>query len=591
MRKHLLTLTLVLLAVQMGWAQYAARESFEYKQGDSLAAATGISANGWSGSWAFDRDTPGFMSIGTAPLAYGDLNFVIRNIGNHVTVSNPGGWAASRYARPLSQNWPDVAGNTYWTSFIFEAKRTPTGNTYYLVKLFSGSTEVLAIGKGGGGVNYSCGSGWPGGAGDDYSSVACENVPVWLVTKTVMSGNSGSERTYMWIDPDPNAGEPDTNNAAVKRWTPMNDGFNRVLIECGGEDSMKTNWDEIRLGTTWASVSQSLPWKVRESFDYSLDATLDTLIGGYNNGFAGDWDNIEGTLGTIKIADNAFNYSDLNYPVPHTAKHVSGINSGGAWSYQRTGRYLSEKAPDAAGKVYWLTFLMEMRGSWTANSWAGVGLYDSTSEQALFGKGWGSTLYSIGSSADQGRTTSGWDSGPQWVVAKVVMSGDTTEEKLYMWLSPDPNAGEPDTATADGKAIQKLNNGFNRIVYHFGGELPEEVLSVDEIRLGENWTDVSDVYLSVFKEFVSAKNFALEQNYPNPFNPATKISYTLKNAGNVRLTVYDMLGKEVKQLVVGYQNAGTHTVDFNAANLTSGVYLYRLQNGNEFLTKKMILVK
>ncbi len=87
------------------------------------------------------------------------------------------------------------------------------------------------------------------------------------------------------------------------------------------------------------------------------------------------------------------------------------------------------------------------------------------------------------------------------------------------------------------------------------------------------------------------KQFALEQNYPNPFNPSTMISYQLPASSNVSLKVFDMLGKEVATLVNGRQEAGAYTMNFNANQLSSGVYFYRLQAGNFVQTRKMMLVK
>ena len=85
--------------------------------------------------------------------------------------------------------------------------------------------------------------------------------------------------------------------------------------------------------------------------------------------------------------------------------------------------------------------------------------------------------------------------------------------------------------------------------------------------------------------------FALNQNYPNPFNPSTKISFSIVEAVNVELSVYDANGQLITNLVKEMMPAGYHSVDFNAANLSSGVYFYRIQAGTYNSSKKMLLLK
>jgi len=85
--------------------------------------------------------------------------------------------------------------------------------------------------------------------------------------------------------------------------------------------------------------------------------------------------------------------------------------------------------------------------------------------------------------------------------------------------------------------------------------------------------------------------YSLSQNYPNPFNPSTKISFGLSKAGYTSLKIYDALGKEVANLVNSNLQSGSYEVDFNAANLNSGVYFYKLQSDGFIETKKMLLVK
>ena len=100
----------------------------------------------------------------------------------------------------------------------------------------------------------------------------------------------------------------------------------------------------------------------------------------------------------------------------------------------------------------------------------------------------------------------------------------------------------------------------------------------------ENATDVSDDNISVYK-------FNLIQNFPNPFNPSTKISYTIPERGNVSLKVFNLLGSQVAELVNGEIEAGSYDITFNASNLPTGTYFYRLQTSSSVETKKMILLK
>jgi hypothetical protein len=87
------------------------------------------------------------------------------------------------------------------------------------------------------------------------------------------------------------------------------------------------------------------------------------------------------------------------------------------------------------------------------------------------------------------------------------------------------------------------------------------------------------------------KEYALYQNFPNPFNPSTVIKFDIPKNSDVKLIVYDLLGREASELVNRQMNAGRYEISWNAGNLASGVYYYKLSSGSEVFTKKLILVK
>ncbi len=101
----------------------------------------------------------------------------------------------------------------------------------------------------------------------------------------------------------------------------------------------------------------------------------------------------------------------------------------------------------------------------------------------------------------------------------------------------------------------------------------------------------SDGNLATGDESVIPENYELNQNYPNPFNPTTQIQYELPRAGEIDLTLYNMLGMEVMKLDRGIKPAGIHQISFDGSHLPSGIYFYQLRSGNFVKTRKMSLLK
>ncbi len=96
---------------------------------------------------------------------------------------------------------------------------------------------------------------------------------------------------------------------------------------------------------------------------------------------------------------------------------------------------------------------------------------------------------------------------------------------------------------------------------------------------------------SVDDDYQTPASFELLANYPNPFNAQTKIQYSLGKPGMVSITVYDILGREIEEVLNQYQNVGYHSLILNAEGMTSGVYYYRVTSGDNKQTRSMTLIR
>ena len=124
---------------------------------------------------------------------------------------------------------------------------------------------------------------------------------------------------------------------------------------------------------------------------------------------------------------------------------------------------------------------------------------------------------------------------------------------------------------------------FNYATIETGGFVDFDWFRID-------WSELTDVDIEENTNNVP-NDFFLEQNYPNPFNPSTKIKFDLPEESEVKIRVYDMLGREVSTLLEGVKAAGRYTVDFDGTQLSSGVYVYIMNANNRVFTRKMILLR
>ena len=185
--------------------------------------------------------------------------------------------------------------------------------------------------------------------------------------------------------------------------------------------------------------------------------------------------------------------------------------------------------------------------------------------------------------------------GTDWYTnAEFIWSDDFSKfQREFKFANGDLKfaAAGPLTAIADGSI------GMLRITVESTEMLKDQSVSIAKLRWNEAGTQqaVSNVDLDLLITSIETgalpTEFTLGQNYPNPFNPSTTINFALPQSSDVQIVVYDMLGKTVATLVNKNHTAGQHTVNFNASQLSSGIYFYQIKAGSFIETRKMTLIK
>ena len=164
-------------------------------------------------------------------------------------------------------------------------------------------------------------------------------------------------------------------------------------------------------------------------------------------------------------------------------------------------------------------------------------------------------------------------------------------ESLYIFTTsmPATEPSTPELTTNTGPLPDPTDLGIVTLRQGAGDPMAASLI-IDEIMVSTGW---SQIVAGVTKEEGTVPtDFSLSQNYPNPFNPTTQIAFSIPKTGNYTLKVFNILGKEIETLVNNEQiSAGKYSVTFNARNLASGTYVYRLTGNNVNLSQKMLLVK
>jgi hypothetical protein len=185
-------------------------------------------------------------------------------------------------------------------------------------------------------------------------------------------------------------------------------------------------------------------------------------------------------------------------------------------------------------------------------------------------------------------------------------SGDPFTKEQRITIKKSINTAFETTKKRDGDKIKiletKANDGDEKSKYELKtlSTLKQVIKTQKPKNVFEHIKIVSSDIQKIFggtgatkkgKENLIPLVFKLYQNYPNPFNPIAVIKYDIPQNSKVLIKVYDILGREVKQLVDEFKQAGSYTINFDGTNLASGVYFYRIEAGKFIDSKKMVLVK
>jgi len=198
--------------------------------------------------------------------------------------------------------------------------------------------------------------------------------------------------------------------------------------------------------------------------------------------------------------------------------------------------------------------------------------------------GWIGHFYWGGVSSTVPHPAIGYDS---WFWEKIVVNGNS----VSVWVYAD---GEAPTDTASYTfTTNNVTLGTAAPELHIIGATDDDssAVLIDEI-----WYNETPTGMGISEDAPIASSYELGQNYPNPFNPITTLRYDLPENGYVNITIYDMLGRQVKTLINQTQYAGYRSVIWDATNdygkpVSAGIYLYQIQAGEYMQTKKMVLLK
>lgn len=415
----------------------------------------------------------------------------------------------------------------------------------------------------------------------------------------MLDGNSDGEEGGVYTAVI-NTTSEDTDPPEVVSSYPLNNGFNffnediiRVVFnEPLDEDALNTLSFGLESSSTAdpefsvrytelndSGIVQFIPHSplvAVESYDVIIPAGIEDLFGNATEQ--------ESSISFITSGNgivnpryiDSFNTGVTEWWEPQQSGSTSGINTEATGRPHETSGHLSAKGSSGAMRINY-GWDEASGGSYLIRVYRGGGLRFSSDDEMhayVFGDGSGTPMRFVVRDSNNELEASDWIS-VNWVGWQLVR-WEMTNETANAWVNGNGNL--------DGELfIDSIQLSYSPGESSIQGSIIVDELKVAQVELA---TSTEDEIVAEVPQSIS-----LEQNYPNPFNPSTVISYSLPEASQVSLDVYNLTGQLVANIDEGSRNAGTHNINFDAGHLSSGVYIYRLAVNNTVITKKMTLIK
>lgn len=262
---------------------------------------------------------------------------------------------------------------------------------------------------------------------------------------------------------------------------------------------------------------------------------------------------------------------------PQQSGSTSGIDTEATGRFHETDEILSQKGSSGGMRINygWDT---ASGGSYLIRVYRGGGQQFTAEDEMhayVFGDGSDTPMRFVIRDGDGGLEASEWLE-IDWIGWRLVR-WEMTDETTSAWVNGDGNL--------DGN----LFLDSIQLTYTEDESALQGSIIVDDLKVVQTGLATSSEDEEIADGIPTEIN--LEQNYPNPFNPSTVISYSLPEVSQVSLDVYNLTGQRVATIDQGQKSAGSHSINFDAGHLSSGVYIYRLSTGNTVISKKMTLIK